>query len=150
MTISELNLSIYEVLIHKLELLIEVFDILRTGHLPKTLISPTQLMHMLDKSRQPYRKQIQTIPCYFLNLYYYYDMKAVSFGYDKDLNLVLQFPAFIESYTQKPLALYQVETVPVPFKDNNTEANSHTWLQPRKDYFTIMGENYISLTSAEL
>ena len=71
-------------------------------------------------------------------------MKLVSFGYDKDFNLFLQFPIFIEPYTQKPLALYQLETVPVPIKDNNTEANSYSWLQPRKDYLA-MTEEIISL-----
>ena len=62
---------------------------------------------------------------------------------------MLQFPIFIEPYTQKHLVLYQLETVQVPIKDN-TEAYTYTWLQPRKDYFAMTEENYISLTSAEL
>ena len=45
---------------------------------------------------------------------------------------------------------YQLETVPIPIKDNNTEVNSHTWLQPRKDYLAMIEENYISLTYTEL
>ena len=86
----------------------------------------------------------------FPDLYYYYDMKLVSFGYDKDFNLLLQCQVLIEPYTQKPLALYQLEEVPVPIKDTNTEANSYTWLQLKKDYLAMTEENYISLTSAEL
>ena len=34
-------------------------------------------------------------------------MKLISFGYDKDFNLILQFQVFIEPHPQKPLALYQ-------------------------------------------
>ena len=35
-----------------------------------------------------------------------------------DRNLIIQFPVFIEPYTQQPLKLYQIETVPV---NNNNE-----------------------------
>ena len=39
-------------------------------------------------------------------------MKQVSFDYDKDFNMLLQFPVFIEPYTLKPLGLYHLEIVP--------------------------------------
>ena len=64
-------------------------------------------------------------------------MKLVSFSYDTDFNLLLQFPIFMELYTETPLAMYQLETGLVPIKDNNTEANSYNWLQPRKDYLAM-------------
>ena len=32
-------------------------------------------------------------------------------------NLIIQFPIFIQPYTQQPLILYQLETVPVPIAD---------------------------------
>ena len=53
-------------------------------------------------------------------------MQLITFGIDKDMNLVIQFPLFIQPYTQKPLILYQLETVPVPILDTNTEAQSYT------------------------
>ena len=40
------------------------------------------------------------------------------------MNLVIQFPVFIQPYTQKPLILYQLETVPVQVLDENIEAQS--------------------------
>ena len=40
MTLSELQLSIYEVLTHKLLKFLEAFDTLSTGHLSITLIPP--------------------------------------------------------------------------------------------------------------
>ena len=49
MTIHGPHPSIYEVLIHKLEKFIEALDILCTGHLPITMLSPTELTHMLDQ-----------------------------------------------------------------------------------------------------
>ena len=50
-------------------------------------------------------------------LHLYYDMKLVTFGIDKEINLLIQFPVFIQPYTQQPLILHQIETVPVPIID---------------------------------
>ena len=57
-------------------------------------------------------------------LYLSYDMKLVTFGIDRDKNLIVQFPVFIHPYTQQLLILYQLETVPVPIIDQNTWADS--------------------------
>ena len=56
-------------------------------------------------------------------------MQLVTFGIDKDMNLVIQFPVFIQTYTQKPLILYQLEMVPVPILVRNTKAQSYMHLQ---------------------
>ena len=47
------------------------------------------------------------------------------------------------------LALYQLEIVPVPNKDTNTEPNILSWLQARKDHLAMTEVNYISLTTSE-
>ena len=51
---------------------------------------------------------------------------------------------------QKPLALYQFETVPEPIKDDNTEANLYARLQTMNNYLAMTEENYVSLILAEL
>ena len=52
-------------------------------------------------------------------------MKLVTFGIDKDQNLIIQFPIFVQPYTQQPLILYQLETVPVPIVDENSNVQSY-------------------------
>ena len=47
-------------------------------------------------------------------LYLYYNMKLVTFGIDQDRNLIIQFPVFVQPYTQTKLTLYQIEMVPIP------------------------------------
>ena len=70
MNFSEQVLSIYEVLIHKLEQCLEAFDPLSTGYLPMTLPVPTQLTHMLKQVKtalqriNPYYKLL--FLCYIL------------------------------------------------------------------------------------
>ena len=68
-------------------------------------------------------------------------MKPVSFDDGKDFNLLLQFPIFLVRSTQKALALYQLERVPLPIKDINTEVISCTWLLLRKECLAMTGEN---------
>ena len=66
------------------------------------------------------------------------------------MNLVIQFLVFIQPYIQKPLILYQLQTVPVPILDNNTEAQSYTHLHVNKPYIALNSETYIALTHQEL
>ena len=100
------------------------------------------------------KKSLQhTNPDYTLvldRLHLYYDMQLVTFGIDKYMNLVIQFPVFIQPYTQKPLILYQLEAVLVPILDTNTEAQSYTHLKVRKLYLALNSETYISLSNQEL
>ena len=83
-------------------------------------------------------------------LHLYYDMYLVTFGIDKAKNIIIQFPVFIQPYTQQPLILYQLETVPVPIIDQNTQALSYTHLQVGKPYIALNSETYISIQQQEL
>ena len=56
-------------------------------------------------------------------------MKLVTFGIDRDRNLIIQFPVFVQPYMQQSLILYQIEKVPVPIVDQNKQVNSYKQLQ---------------------
>ena len=77
-------------------------------------------------------------------------MQLVTFGIDKDKNLNVQFPVFIQPYTQQPLVLYQLETVPVPILDQNDKVHSYMYLQIKKPYIALNSETYISFRQQEL
>ena len=83
-------------------------------------------------------------------LHQYYDIQLVTFGINKDINLIMQFPVFIQLYMQQPLILYQIETVPVPIIDQNTQVQSYTHLQINKPYIGLHSETYISIRQQEL
>ena len=51
----------------------------------------------------------------------------------------------MQPYTQQPLILYQLETVPVPIIDKDTKANSYTELQIKKPYIALNSETYINI-----
>ena len=77
-------------------------------------------------------------------------MKFVTFCIDRKRNLIIQFPIFVQPYTQQPLILYQLETVPVPVIDENTKANTYTQLQITKPYIALNTETYIHLRQQDL
>ena len=83
-------------------------------------------------------------------LHLYYDMNLVTFGIDRKRNLIIQFTIFMQPYTQQPLILYQLETVPVPIVDKNTKADTYTQLQIRKPYLALKTETYINVRQQEL
>ena len=64
--------------------------------------------------------------------------------------MIIQFPAFIQPYTQQPLILYQLETVPVPVIDKNTREDTYTQLQIKKPYIALNTVMHISIRQQEL
>ena len=125
-------ISLYRELITQLKAYVSAIRILSKGYLPTTLIPPNKLQDILTEVE---RLLHQTNPDYALvfdKLHMYYDMPLVTFGVDRNMNLVIQFPIFIQPYIQELLLLYQIETVLVPILDTNTEANSYTHLQVNK------------------
>ena len=118
--------------------------------MPNTLIKPKRLQKYFTKIRKSLHS---TNPDYNLvldRLHLYYDMQLVTFGIGKDMNLIIQFPVFIQPYTQTPIILYQLETVPIPILDRNTKAQSHMHLRIEKPYIALNSETYISLRQQEL
>ena len=64
-------------------------------------------------------------------------MKLVTFGIDEGRNLIIQFPVFVQPFTQKHLILYQIETVPVLIIDQNEQAQSYMQLKIEKPYIAL-------------
>ena len=77
-------------------------------------------------------------------------MQLVTFGIDREMNLVIQLLVFTQPCIQKPFILYQLETVPVPILDTKREAQSYTHLHVNKPYIALNSETYIALTQQEL
>ena len=148
--VQDKYISLYKELITWLKSYVSAFRILAKGYLPTILITPSKLQEILAEVTKSLQ---QTNPDYALvldRLHLYYDMQLVTFGIDREMNLVIQFPVFIQPYIQKPLILYQLETVPVPILYTNMEAQSYTHLHVNKPYIASNTETYISLTQQEL
>ena len=93
------------------------------GYLPILLITPLRLKEIQTIAKENLIKTNQDYDSVIKRLHLYYDMKLVTFGIDQKRNLIIQFPIFEQPYSQQPLILYQLDTVPVPIIDQNIKVN---------------------------
>ena len=136
-TVQDKYIALYTELITQLHIYTTSFSILAKGYLPISWVTPSKLREILNDVKRAIWK---TNPDYDLVIdrpHLYYNMQLVTFGFDKDKNLIMQFPVFIQPYAQQPLILYQIETVPVPSIDQNTQTQSYVHLQVNKPYIAL-------------
>ena len=148
--VQDKYISLYKELITQLKSYVSAIRILAKGYLPATLITPSKLQEILGEVRKSLQQTNADNDLVLDRLHLYYNMQLVTFGIDREMNLVIQFLVFIQPYIQKPLTLYQLETVPVPILETNTEAQSYTHLHVNKPYIALNSETYIALTQQEL
>ena len=111
---------------------------------------PLKLQEILNLVKETPIKSKSDYDIVIKRLQLNYDMKLVTFGIDRKQNLIIQFPIFVQPYTQQPLILYQIETVPVPIVDQNTKADSYMEILVKKPYIALNLETYINIQQQEL
>ena len=88
----------YEKFINQLKMNASVIRVPSKGYLSISLLPQMKLKEILNEVK----KTIQiTNPDYNINikrLHLYYDMKLVTFGINKERNLIVQFPIIIQPY----------------------------------------------------
>ena len=124
----------YNEFIKQLYMYAEAVRILTKGYLSILLATPLKLKDILDAVKMAVRKMNPDYDIVSKRLHLYYDMKLVTFSIDRNKNLIIQFPVFIQPYTQQLLVLYQIQAVPVPVIDQNIQADSYTHLQVDIDH----------------
>ena len=140
----------YDRFIEELKLYSRAIRVLSKGYLPILLLPPSKLEKILNEVRIAIAKSNKDYDLVLTRLYLYCDMKLETFGIDSQRNLIVQFPVFVQPYTQKRLIMYQIETVPVPILDKNEQEHSCTELKIEKPYIALNKEMYITLRTQEL
>ena len=128
-TVRNKYIQMYKEFITWLHIHAKAIRILAKGYLPISLITPLKLKEILNVVNTTVRKTDPDYDLVMKRLYLYFDITLVTFGIDRDRNLIILFPVFIQPYTQLPLILYEIETVPVPIIDQNTQADFYMHLQ---------------------
>ena len=149
-TVRERYVKMYERFIEELKTYSKVIRILSKGYLPIHLLPPSRPQSILTELGKAITKSNKGYDLILTRLYIYYDMKLVTFGIDKERNLIIQFPVFVQPYTQKRLIMYQIEKVPVPILDQNEDVQSYTQLKIDKLYIALDTEMYITVRTQEL
>ena len=140
----------YEKFIAELKSYSKDIRILSKGYLPISLITPSKLEAILEEVKISIAKTNKDYELVLNRSYLYYDMKLVMFGIDNQKNFIIQFPVFVQPYTQTKLTVYQIESVTVPILDDNNKAQTYTQLKLEKPYIALNDETYTSLCTQEL
>ena len=148
-TVKDKYVLLYKELITQLHIYTAAIGILAKGYLPISLITPLKLKKILNEVRIAVWKTNQDYDLVIKRLHLYYHMKLVTFGIHTDKNLIEQLPVFIQLYRQQALILYQIETVPVPIINKNTQAQSYTQLQVDRPFIALNSETYIMIRQQE-
>ena len=148
--IKDKYIEIYNEFISQLHIYAKAVRILAKGYLPISLITPLKLQEIVNSVKETLTKTNPDYDIIIKRLYLYYNMKLVTFRIDRKRNLIIQFPIFVQPYTQQPLILYQLNTVPVPIVDKNTKADFYTLLPIKKPYLALNMETYINIRQQEL
>ena len=77
----------------------KVIRILAKCYLPISLVTPLKPQEILTSVKETLTKTIPGYNIVIKRLYLSYNMKLVTFGIDKKINLNIQFPIFIQPYT---------------------------------------------------
>ena len=149
-TIKDKYIEIYNEFISQLHIYTKAVRTLAKGYRPISLITPLKVKEIIESVKEMLIKTNLDYDILIKRLHLYYNMKLVKFGIDRKRNLIIQFPFFVHPYTQQPLILYQLETVPVPIVDKNTKADSYIQLQIKKTYLALNTEMYINIQQQEL
>ena len=89
--------------ISKLNMYAKAIRILSKGYLTLSLLPPSELQEILGEGKKAIHTTNQNYAIVIKRLHLYYNR-----------NLIIQFPVFVQPYTQQPLIPYQTETVSVP------------------------------------
>ena len=117
-TLREKYVKMYEEFILQLRLYAKAIKILAKGYLPISLLTPSKLQGILGAFQMAIHKTNPDYDLVLKRLHLYYDMKLVTYGIDRNRNLIIQFPVSIQPYIQQPLIVYQIEMVLVLIIDN--------------------------------
>ena len=126
-------------------------DALGTGRLTFQVLDPDELDRFLSAIRRQLRRERSPFELAFNHTYQFYTEPMVMFTNTHD-QLLVNVPILLRLATQKPLNLYSIDTVPMPFDTETLDGrnNEYTFINNSYPYMALNEHNYIPLTETQL
>ena len=141
---------LYSTMIDEIKALVKGIATQSKGRITPELFPPSFLQNITIRVMSELLKSNTGYKLAFPQIDAYYDMMVTTFSLDKDNNLIVTFPILIEPIPNKPLSLYEIETVPVPIVDMDKSADSFSEVHVSKPYIAASPIAYIQLREPEL
>ena len=125
--------------------LLDTIATLSQRRLPRSLFLDQRIESILAQVDKMVRLRYPDYELAANHISHYRDMELVTFSVDRITHsLVVTFPVFIKDYKQPPLSLFEIETVPVPIPDRNSQ------VRIQKDYIVAGMDYYIQIRMTEM
>ena len=126
-------------------------DTLGTGRLTFQVLNPDKLDRFLSAIRRQLREERSPFELAFNHTYQFYAEPMVMFTNTHD-QLLVNVPILLRLITQKPLNLYSIDMVPMPFDMEMLDGknNEYTFINNSYPYMALNEHNYIPLTEPQL
>ena len=126
-------------------------DALGTGRLTFQVLDPDELDRFLSAIRRQLWEERSPFELAFNHTYQFYAEPMVMFTNTHD-QLLVNIPILLRLATQKPLNLYSIDTVPMPFDTETLDGknNEYTFINNSYPYMALNEHNYIPLTETQL
>ena len=154
--VQERHMALYQQLLAELDHFMDALDKLSTGSLSHTVIPPHLLKTYLNHVQETLASQYPEYELIMTEVQQYYDLPLCHFDYHENM-VGIQIPLYVKHYTQQPLDLYYLQTVPVPydihdsvFKDPREEKVAYTQLSPKHKFLAMSESTTISLDRHQL
>ena len=124
-------------------------DALGTGRLTFQVLDPDELNRFLSTIRRQLREERSPFELAFNHTYQFYAEPMVMFTNTHD-QLLVNVPILLRLTTQKPLNLYSIDTVPMPFDTETLDANNneYTFINNSYPYMALNEHNYSAIHKA--
>ena len=115
------------------------------------MLDPDELDRFLSAIRRQLREERSPFELAFNHTYQFYAEPMVMFTNTHD-QLLVNVPILLRLATQKPLNLYSIDTVPMPFDTETLDGmnNEYTFINNSYPYMALNEHNYIPLTETQL
>ena len=126
-------------------------DALGTRRLTFQVLDPDELDRFLSAIRRQLWEERSPFELAFNHTYQFYAEPMVMFTNMHD-QLLVNVPILLRLATQKPLNLYSIDTVPMPFDTQTLDGrnNEYTFINNSYPYMALNEHNYIPLTETQL
>ena len=126
-------------------------DALGTGRLTFQVLDPDELDRFLSAIRRQLQEERSPFELAFNHTYQFYAEPMVMFTNMHD-QLLVNVPILLRLTTQKPLNLYSIDTVPMPFDTEMLDGknNEYMFINNSYPYMALNEHNYIPLTETQL
>ena len=115
------------------------------------MLDPDELNRFLSAIRRQPWEERSPFELAFNHTYQFYAEPMVMFT-NTHAQLIVNVPILLRLATQKPLNLYSIDTVPMPFDTEMLDGknNEHTFINNSYPYMALNEHNYIPLTETQL